>query len=250
MSARFSGLLTLIALMALPVQAQLAPFSATYSATLDLLIELPVAATRRLERDANGSWQFISEAKSAFASQLETSRLTYSQGTYSQGSDSQGTYSQGTHPQGTWAPTNYRFVRSVFGRKREISIDLDASAKKITTIAEQRPWTQPYEPGVQDKLSYQLQLREDLIAGREELSYRIADGGRIKTYRFVRIGKETLTTAAGTFDCLRLQLERAEDQQQTLIWMAPALDYLTIRLLRIDASGREHFLNLKSIEAN
>jgi len=138
----------------------------------------------------------------------------------------------------------------VFGRKREISIDLDASAKKITTIAEQRPWTQPYEPGVQDKLSYQLQLREDLIAGREELSYRIADGGRIKTYRFVRIGKETLTTAAGTFDCLRLQLERAEDQQQTLIWMAPALDYLTIRLLRIDASGREHFLNLKSIEAN
>lgn len=240
MSARFSGLLTLIALMALPVQAQLAPFAATYSATLDLLIDLPVAATRRLERDANGTWQFISEAQSAFASQLEISRLTYSQGT-----DSHGTYSQST-----WAPTNYRFVRSVFGRKREISIDLDASAKKITTIAEQRPWTQPYEPGVQDKLSYQLQLREDLIAGREELSYRIADGGRIKTYRFVRIGKETLTTAAGTFDCLRLQLERAEDQQQTLIWMAPALDYLTIRLLRVDASGREHFLNLKSIEAN
>lgn len=224
-------------LLALPLllsahlaQAELAPFAAKYSATLDLLIDLPVTATRRLERSPSGVWHFTSEAKSTFASQSESSVLQR---------DSHG-----------WSPVSYKFTRSVFGRKRELSINFDAARERIITVAKQEPWTQAYEPGVQDKLSYQLQLREDLIAGRQELSYRIADGGRIKTYRFVRSGNEQLTTPAGTFDCLRLQLERAEDQQQTLIWMAPALDYLTVRLLRVDASGREHFLNLKSLDAN
>ncbi len=211
-------------------QAQLAPFSAKYSATLDLLIDLPVEATRRLEQSPSGIWYFTSEAKTTVARQSESSTLRF---------EDQG-----------WSPVSYKFNRSVFGRKRELSINFDAERQRITTVAKQQPWVQAYERGVQDKLSYQLQLREDLLAGRDELSYRIADGGRVKTYRFVRSGRETLTTPAGTFDCLRLQLERGEDQQQTLIWMAPALDYLTVRLLRVDASGREHFLNLKSLDPN
>lgn len=228
------GVLRLLATSLLPLalatEAQLAPFAAQYSATLDLLIDLPVTATRKLEQAPSGIWYFSSEAKSTFASQSESSTLSYENS--------------------RWAPISYKFNRSVFGRKRNLSISFDKERKRITTVAKQQPWTQTYEADVQDKLSYQLQLREDLIAGREQLSYRIADGGRIKTYKFVRSGTETLSTPAGTFECLRLQLERAEDQQQTLIWMAPALDYLTVRLLRVDASGREHFLNLKSLDTN
>lgn len=223
---------SLISLAALTpqAQAQLAPFSAQYSATLDLLIDLPVTATRKLEQAPSGLWYFSSEAKSTFASQSEASTLQIENS--------------------RWTPLSYKFKRSVFGRNRNLSINFDAERQRITTVAKQQPWTQAYEAGVQDKLSYQLQLREDLIAGRDQLSYRIADGGKIKTYTFVRSGEETLTTPAGTFDCVRLQLERAADQQQTLIWMAPALDYLTVRLLRVDSSGREHFLNLKSLDAN
>ena len=223
---------SLVSLAALTnqAQAQLEPFSAQYSATLNLLIDLPVTATRKLEQAPSGLWYFSSEAKSTFASQSEASTLQIENS--------------------RWTPLSYKFNRSVFGRTRNLSINFDAERQRITTVAKQQPWTQTYEAGVQDKLSYQLQLREDLIAGRDELSYRIADGGKIKTYTFVRSGKETLTTPAGTFDCVRLQLERAADQQQTLIWMAPALDYLTVRLLRVDSSGREHFLNLKSLDAN
>lgn len=222
-------LIALVALMPISVSAQLQPFAATYSATLDLLIDLPVEARRELSRSPSGLWHFSSEAHSAFAKQSESSTLNYETN--------------------SWQPKSYKFRRSVFGRSREISISFDPERQRITTVAKQEPWTQPYEAGVQDKLSYQLQLRQDLILGKEQLSYRIADGGRIKTYRFVRSGQERLTTPAGTFDCIRLQLQRSDGQQQTLIWMAPALDYLTVRLLRIDESGREHILNLKSLES-
>lgn len=222
------ALLWLVAFLPASAVAQLQPFAATYSATLDLLIDLPVEARRQLSKSPSGVWHFSSEAKSAFASQTESSILEFDNG--------------------GWSPQSYKFLRSVFGRKRQISISFDAERQRITTVAKQEPWTQPYEQGVQDKLSYQLQLREDLIQGKSELNYRIADGGKIKNYRFIRSGSETLKTPAGTFDCVRLQLQRLEDQQQTIIWMAPKLDYLTVRLLRIDASGREHFLNLKALE--
>lgn len=228
---RLTGVCGLIyLLLALPAYAQLQPFAATYSASLDLIIDIPVEAVRRLERTEDLQWRFTSLAKSAVARQEEHSTLSFS--------------STG------WTPSYYQYQRSVLGRIRELSVEFQPQRQRIMTIAQGEPWSQPYETGVQDKLSYQLQLREDLIANKEVLSYRIADGGRIKNYRFKRAGSERLTTPAGTFDCIRLQLERTADQQQTLIWMAPELDYLTVRLLRIDQSGREHFLNLKSLETN
>jgi hypothetical protein len=110
------------------------------------------------------------------------------------------------------------------------------------------PWNQPWEIEVQDRLSYQLQLREDLKSGRQSLHYRIADGGQIKDYQFIRLGEDLLITPAGTFRCEKLQLVREGQQHTTLIWMAKELDYLTIRLIRIDADGKEHLLNLKDVE--
>lgn len=225
---RLATSLLLSALVAGSARADLIPFSATYSATLDLLIDIPVEAHRTLESIGENRWRFTSEARAALARQIEISELEYSED--------------------GWQPNNYQFLRSVFGRKREISIVFEPERGRIETIAQNKPWSQPFEAGVQDKLSYQLQLREDLRAGKEDLVYRIADGGRIKTYTFVRSGSERLDTPAGSFECIRLQLERTEGQQQTLIWVAPELDYLTVRLLRIDESGREHFLNLKSLE--
>ena len=216
----------LLALFALQVKAEVVqPFTAKYSAKLDLLIDIPVTAERSLKQQNDGYWVFTSKVSSIVAKQTEQSIFS--------------------KIAGQLIPFQYTFSRSVFGRSRDIEIQFDQSKSQITTIAKDKPWSQPWESKVQDKLSYQLQLREDVKAGREELSYRIADGGQIKTYRFIKTGIETLTTPAGEFKCLRLQLDRAGDQPQTLIWMAPELDYLTVRLLRIDNQGREHILNLK-----
>jgi hypothetical protein len=149
---------------------------------------------------------------------------------------------------GQWSPLLYNYERSLFGRSRSIAIDFDEPGSRITTLVNGDPWNQRWESAVQDRLSYQLQLREDLKSGRQRLDYRIADGGQIKDYRFTRLGEELLKTPAGTFLCEKLQLVRAGQQHTTLIWMAKELDYLTIRLIRIDKDGKEHLLNLKSVE--
>ncbi|MBK8970426.1 MAG: DUF3108 domain-containing protein [Hahellaceae bacterium] len=45
-----------------------------------------------------------------------------------------------------------------------------------------------------DKLGCQLQLRMDLAAGQTTMTYRIADGGKLKENRFAVVGEETLRT--------------------------------------------------------
>ncbi len=220
------GILLSTTLLSLPVAADpLSPFTAKYSAKLDLLIDLPVTLERSLQKNSDGNWLFTSSISSFVAKQTERSRFRITSEQI--------------------LPIEYRFKRSIIGRERTIEIDFQPESNRILTYAQGDPWSQQWEAGVLDKLNYQLQLREDLISGRTPLSYRIADGGQIKTYRFRQAGTERLNTPAGEFQCVRLQLERSADQPQTLIWMAPELDYLTVRLLRIDNQGREHILNLK-----
>ena len=209
-------------------QANPRPFIATYSANIDLLIDVPATATRTLNRTDSDTWQFESHASAIFAKQTERSELRLTET--------------------GWSPVRYRYDRTLLGRARSIAIEFDKNAQRVTTIAKGEPWVQPWEAGVQDRLSYQLQLRNDLANQKESLDYRIADGGQIKHYRFKRLGEEQLTTQAGTFTCERLQLERQGQQHTTLLWMAKSLDYLTVRLIRIDADGKEHILNLKSLE--
>lgn len=208
--------------------AQPTPFKASYSANIDLLIDVPVTATRELLKTSSGTWRFTNRASAFMAKQSETSELKFDQG--------------------KWSPLLYNYERSLFGRSRSISIDFDEAGGRITTLVNGDPWNQRWESAVQDRLSYQLQLREDLKSGRQSLHYRIADGGQIKDYQFTRLGEELLKTPAGTFRCEKLQLVREGQQHTTLIWMAKELDYLTIRLIRIDADGKEHLLNLKDVE--
>lgn len=204
------------------------PFIATYSANIDLIIDIPATATRKLYQSEDGMWHFINNASAVFAKQSERSELLFNDA--------------------GWSPLQYHYERQLFGRSRSIDINFSQNKARITTFANGEPWSQPWERGVQDRLSYQLQLREDLANKRATLEYRIADGGQIKNYRFVRLGEETLTTPGGTFICERLQLERQGQQHTTLLWMAKSLDYLTVRLIRVDAEGKEHILNLKSLE--
>ena len=218
----------LITLIPYPALAEPRPFIATYSANIDLLIDLPASAERQLKRSENDTWLFSNNASAMMAKQQEWSELNYSNG--------------------QWQPINYHYERMLLGRTRSIDIDFDENRGRITTLVNGDPWRQRWEPAVQDRLSYQLQLREDLKSDREILDYRIADGGQIKNYRFTRLGEEMLKTPAGEFECIRLQLDRQGQQHTTLIWMAPELDYLTVRLLRIDNEGREHLMNLKELE--
>ncbi len=134
----------------------------------------------------------------------------------------------------TWAgqqirPYRYRYVRS--GRKeKEVVVEFDYANGRVANTVNDDTWYMQIEPAAFDKLLYQLALTADLAAGKRELEYTIADGGRYKTYHFDVIGDEHIETQLGNLKTLKLQRIRKKDQRKITFWCAPAYQYFPVRV--------------------
>ena len=95
-----------------------------------------------------------------------------------------------------------------------------------------------------DKLSYQLQLRKDLINKQTLEAYQIADGGHLKTYTFEVIGDEVIETPLGKMDTIHIKRIREGKKRFTHIWLAKKWDYLIVKLEHKEKSGQSFAIQL------
>jgi len=229
-----TGLGTLLIALALSpsglVQATaLLPFRATYSATLDGSVAVAADAVRELKQLEDGSWIFNSSADAVLAKQHEESRFTYSEQRI--------------------RPLSYLYRRQVLGKERRVELEFDWPRQRVKTTVEDKPWHMKIPTDTQDKLSYQLQLRKDLAAGKTEFSYSVADGGLLSEYRFKVLGEERITTPDGDYDAIKVERIRDEAAGRTThIWFAPALEYLIVKLHQTENDGKEYGLLLNHLE--
>jgi hypothetical protein len=79
------------------------------------------------------------------------------------------------------------------------------------------------------------------------VEYAIADGGSLKTYRFMVVGEETVETPAGTFDTLKLERLREDNTRYTALWCAPELNYLPVKLMQRESDDRLVTSELRSV---
>lgn len=88
----------------------------------------------------------------------------------------------------------------------------------------------PLEHGVYDRATLQLALMQELAAEGTPGPHGLIDDETIKTYRYEIAGMETLETPAGTHAALKVTQTREGSSRHTIIWAAPALEYLPIKI--------------------
>lgn len=139
-------------------------------------------------------------------------------------------------------PLRYHYRQRGLAGRRDRFITFDREVGRIRRTGDkvrEHPLTEP----AWDPLGWQLALRRDLLADHphpaQRYSYRVSDGGGYEDYRFDRIGRESVTVPAGTYEALHLA-RRYEpgDERATRLWLAPAQGYLLLRLEIIDEDGR------------
>lgn len=128
-----------------------------------------------------------------------------------------------------------------------VEIHLNWSEMKAYTTSEGVTWAQEIEPETQDRLSQQLMARLQLAQGREALSYRVADGGKLKHYRFKVVGEEPVKTPYGRYRCLKVERRKESRPADYAIWFARKLDYLPIRIERWKG-GNRYQMELEELE--
>lgn len=198
-------------------------FTADYKAQFN---EISVTATRSLTTLASGEQLLSFKAETWLATLLESSQFQWSD-------------------VDVLVPQKYHYRRSIIGKKREAILNFDWQTHTVVNNVQDKPWSMTIPELAQDKLSYQLQLRSDLLNNKPTFKYDIADGGRLKTYLFEVIGEELLDTPVGKLQTIKIKKIRAKGKQRTTyIWMAKNWDYLLVKLEQTESDGKSYAIHL------
>jgi hypothetical protein len=204
------------------------PFEATYNAQFD---SMKVAAKRRLSYRDDGQMELHFSAKSFLAKVEEFSQFTW-------------------QDSGQLQPQRYEYHRTVLGKVRHAVLSFNWDTLTVRNNVQKKPWTMAIKPATLDKLSYQMQLRHDLINQLPTQGYAIADGGKLKHYDFEVIGTETLKIPLGTFKAVKVKRIRKDSNRETYLWFAEDWDYLLLRLQQREKDGKHYEINLSKASIN
>jgi hypothetical protein len=155
--------------------------------------------------------------------------------------------SEGTVTEDGLRPTRYRYRRSG-DETRDGELRFYWDDGQVVNDFGDHPWRMDIPPDTKDRVIGTVQLMYDLAAGRDSLEYPVADGGRLRTYRFEVDGEETLNTDLGRFETLRVIRTDAENRSRTILWCAKALHYLPVRIDHTDAGEDDYRMELEKVK--
>ncbi|MCX2794726.1 DUF3108 domain-containing protein [Microbulbifer thermotolerans] len=220
----FLSLLFLLSLSFRLQAAELQPFSATYSAKFN---GFSVTAKRELS-GSNDSWRLDFRADSIFAKIREYSRFA--------SSNSQLT------------PQHYEYHKTGLGRDRHTVLNFEPNEGRVVNLSDAEHTLENTPEDIQDKISYQLQLALDVAEGDKDLKYQVADGKKIREYRFAVTGTEKLQTPLGEVNTVLV--ERIRDggaERETKIWFAPQWNYALVKLMQTEEDGKSYQISLTKL---
>lgn len=207
---------------------QLTPFRAEYTLQYHGL-PFKAKGVRQLTMDATGQYQFTSDATSIVAKVHEASLFRIADGEV--------------------IPSLYRYKQSGLGRNKTRETAFDWSQM----TADHGSGNLDLVDGLQDKLSYQVQLRLTIASlcadGAKDTPVRllIADEEEIKSYEFELAGEEIIDTPAGAINTLRVERVHGKPDRSTTFWLAVDHELLLVKLVQQD-DDRGFELNLEGFE--
>ncbi len=207
--------------------APLAPYEARYTASMSKGVSLNGEGVRELTDQGNNVWLYRTDVDSFIADINESLIFRWEDGQV--------------------IPLRYRYHLSGFLIKdRKQSIDFDWQAGIATGSYRGDKFEVELRDNTLDPLGYQLQLHQDLKAGKRDVTYQVLDKGDYDDDRFAVIDEDSLGDNGRTMNTLKAEKVRDEDsKRQTLMWFDPARDYLLVRLLQVEPDGSEYELKLK-----
>lgn len=146
---------------------------------------------------------------------------------------------------GAIIPLEYRYKRTGGKREKQQRVVFDWKKGLATNVGPSDPWQIPISGPTYDKLIYQMAASLDLQNGKREMVYHIADNDKIREYQVVVEGEEMVKTPMGSFRAIKIK--RINDKRDTVLWCAPSLNYLPIRIDYVELDGSRFKALLKSL---
>ncbi len=150
---------------------------------------------------------------------------------------------------GVVRPLHYRLDDGTVRTDRDVTLDFDWAAGRVTGTAEREAVDAATTPGLQDALTMQLAAMHELAAGRRPERFTMIEKNAPKVYDYEFLRSERLSTPQGELDTLVYRSAREGSERYTLQWFAPALGYLSVRSEQHRGRRRLFTLRLRSYAA-
>ncbi|GLX80099.1 hypothetical protein tinsulaeT_34390 [Thalassotalea insulae] len=168
-------------------------------------------------------------------------------------SDSRKETSVVTIENGHVTPVHYQFNREGTGRDKYYEWQYDIANNKATDIKKKQTIDVEFPFNIQDKLSYHLQNRLNLIANPEQKLFVypvISSSGKIKNHVYQYEGEEEIMLPYGLVKAIKLKREVIEKKRITYAWFAPELNYLLVKLYQAKGGVEQFEAQLTSVSIN
>jgi hypothetical protein len=147
-------------------------------------------------------------------------------------------------------PQHYIYTREGTGSDKRYEWRYNAATGEAKDIERKREHNVDFSNNLQDKLSYHLQHRLNLMINAKKSRYIypvINTSGSIKDYIYEYDGEEELILPYGLIKTIRFKREVKEKERITYAWFAPELDYLLVKLYQMKAGTEQFEAQLSSL---
>ena len=204
------------------ISAYIADYEATWDAGW---FPITIDAKRELEKTDNG-WQVSFEAYSRVADVSEVSNFTL----------------EGY----VVKPQNYRFKTTGFLSKTKRNMEARWNENKVFLPYRKKYAEFEMPENLQDSISYQEQIRLELMQGKTEFAYPISYKDRIKNLEFKVKKEETLKSKGGPIETILVEQSNNRHRKEfTRIWFAKDHEYLLVKLYMSDKHGDTTLIELE-----
>ena len=151
---------------------------------------------------------------------------------------------------GAMLPVAYRYKQSGLNDSRQ-QISFNHTTRSITSYDDGEVTQLPLEPGIMDKLGYQLVLREAIKAQDTELTFTVVDGDEIEAYEFRIDAPEVVETPVGKLNTIKVErVYEAGSERQTVFWLAKDWQFLLVKFVQVRGNESSTELMLQKAHIN
>jgi hypothetical protein len=133
-------------------------------------------------------------------------------------------------------------------KERPIELNFDWQRKRVTGVAKGHAVDLELHEGSQDPMSLQIASLRALASGNMLDRVWLVDSDKIKDYELHREGTARIDTALGQLDTILYTSRRANSDQFTRTWVAPALGYLPVRAERVKGDKVMFTIAIESVD--
>ena len=204
--------ISLVSAMAITAMANaaVAPFNATYNFNIEG--KYNGTASRVLTQTGNQYFYNVNASVGKLASAKQTANFV--------------------NANGAILPVSALTQYKILGTGRTTTLNFNNAKKQLVTNYKGQNKVIALPQPAYDDLSLEIQIREDLKAGKFRGNYYMVDRNTVEAVPFKKSAVTRITVPAGTFDVVRIDRVHDDKDRQTSFWLAPKLDYLPVKVVQ------------------